>query len=404
MKYLIIGAGPAGLSLAARLMKSGEDSFIVLEREGEAGGLCRSTTVNNAPFDFGGGHFLDVRNQRVNRFLFEFMPEEEWNIFVRNSKISLHNQFINHPIEANIWQMDIDLQVSYLKSIAAAGCNKGVEMPEKFVEWIYWKLGSQIADDYMIPYNRKMFSDDLNELGTYWLNKLPNVNFEEILLSCLQKKAYGRQPGHTKFYYPIKYGYGELWKRIGNELKKHVEYHKCVSSLDIVNKNVETTDGSKYKADTIITTIPWRAWKSITGLPYNISKNISKLKHSSIETRYFEGKIDSNAHWIYYPESGLPYHRILAAHNFCQKSVGYWTETRAERVDMFTEEEVGCKSFLSEYAYPLNTIGKETVMKELLEYVKPFRIHGLGRWGEHRHYNSDVVVELAINLADKIRV
>lgn len=27
----------------------------------------------------------------------------------------------------------------------------------------------------MLPYNKKMFGDELNELGTYWLEKLPNV-------------------------------------------------------------------------------------------------------------------------------------------------------------------------------------------------------------------------------------
>ena len=71
-----------------------------------------------------------------------------------------------------------------------------IEKPEAFVDWIYWKLGDKIADDYMIPYNQKMFNKELNQLGTYWLEKLPNVSFEETLLSCLQKKAYGTQPGH----------------------------------------------------------------------------------------------------------------------------------------------------------------------------------------------------------------
>ena len=42
VKYLILGAGPAGLTFANRLKQSGEDSFLVVEKETEAGGLCRS--------------------------------------------------------------------------------------------------------------------------------------------------------------------------------------------------------------------------------------------------------------------------------------------------------------------------------------------------------------------------
>ena len=43
MKYLILGAGVAGLTFAIRLKQiRGEDSFLILERNYEAGGLCRS--------------------------------------------------------------------------------------------------------------------------------------------------------------------------------------------------------------------------------------------------------------------------------------------------------------------------------------------------------------------------
>ena len=105
MKYLILGAGPAGLTLANRLKFAGENSFLVLEKESEAGGLCRSLIIDGAPFDIGGGHFLDVRRPLVNEFLFQFMPEEEWNLFVRDSRIEVNGNIISHPIEANIWQM-----------------------------------------------------------------------------------------------------------------------------------------------------------------------------------------------------------------------------------------------------------------------------------------------------------
>ncbi len=143
MKYLILGAGPAGLTLANKLkQQGGQNSFLLLERESVAGGLCRSQDVDGAPFDIGGGHFLDVRRQHVNEFLFDFMPEDEWDKYNRDSRIIVNENIVTHPIEANIWQMKTNAQVEYLKSIAVAGCNQGgVRMPKDFVEWIYWKLG-----------------------------------------------------------------------------------------------------------------------------------------------------------------------------------------------------------------------------------------------------------------------
>ena len=278
VKYLILGAGPSGLSFANRLKQNGETSFLVIEKEHEAGGLCRSVTVDGAPLDIGGGHFLDVRRPKVDEFLFGFMPEEEWNRYERDSRISFDGGYINHPFEANIWQMKPEKQQEYLDSIAEAGCNKGQEMPKDFVDWIYWKLGKKIAEEYMLPYNEKMFGRNLNILGTYWLDKLPNVSYEETLESCKNKRAYGAQPGHAEFFYPKEYGYGELWLRMQEAIKDQIILNSSVKRMDTVQKEVTCEDGTVYHADIIITTIPWMEFEQINGMPEELWQEIKSLK------------------------------------------------------------------------------------------------------------------------------
>lgn len=388
--------------MANRLLQMGIDDFMVLEKESEAGGLCRSAEVDGAPFDIGGGHFLDVKRPKVNEFLFEFMPESEWDLYDRDSRIAVNGNLIGHPIEANIWQMQMEDQVEYLKSIATAGCNRGEDMPEDFVDWIYWKLGDKIADDYMLPYNQKIFYKDLNELGTYWLEKLPNVSFEETLRSCLEKKPYGTQPGHAQFYYPKKYGYGELWLRMAKELGDKLRCDSKVTQLDMDNRTVMLSDGSSYQAKLIITTIPWRSISRLVGMPDELLADVNTLKHSSVETRYYNQNLDTKAQWIYYPNPELAYHRILVRHNFCPNSKGYWTETNSERIELIPQEEQANFHYTNEYAYPLNTIGKPQKMERLSAWAKERGVYPLGRWGEHQHYNSDVTVERALEMAEFI--
>lgn len=400
MKYLILGAGPAGLSLGNALLKKNKKDFLILEAENEAGGLCRTKTVDGAPLDIGGGHFLDTRRAKVNEFLFEFMPADEWNLFVRNSKIDVNGKYIDHPFEANIWQFDTDIQIEYLKSIAKAGCNTNKKMPVSFTEWIYWKLGNKIAEDYMIPYNKKMFGDSLDSLGTYWLEKLPNVSFEDTLRACLTRKSCGDQPGHTTFYYPKVHGYGELWNRMADNLGDKIYYNQRVVAINFLNNSVKTIDGNIYKADMIISTIPWMEFKEIVGMPDELKKSISLLKYTSVQIKYCNEILDTEAHWIYYPDSRLDYHRILLRHNFCPNSKGYWTETNVDRVKDVTDD--GMYKYLNKYAYPLNTIDKPKVIGRLLNWSKGYNVYGLGRWGEHEHYNSDLTVELALNFSKNV--
>lgn len=400
VKYLILGAGPAGLTFANRLKELSEDSFLVLEKEQEAGGLCRSVMVDGSPFDIGGGHFLDVRRPAVNTFLFRFMPKEEWKLFKRDSRIVIGDQQVGHPLEANIWQLPVDSQVEVLSSIARSGCNSGKQKPGKFKDWIIWKLGDRIAEMYMLPYNRKMFADELDELGTYWLEKLPDVSFEDTLRSCLEHRAYGKQPGHASFYYPEKYGYGELWLRMAAEIASNILYQVDVTGIDLEKKTVTAADGHIWEAEYIITTIPWRSFETIEGMPQEIVSSVKKLKSSAIETRYIGEKLDTKAQWLYIPDEKKPYHRILVRHNFCQGSRGYWLETRKERVSLYREEAEF--TYMNEYAYPLNTVGKPEIMDRLLGFCRTKGVYGLGRWGEHSHYNSDLVVELALKLAEKM--
>ncbi|NBH25610.1 amine oxidoreductase [Lachnospiraceae bacterium] len=394
VKYLILGAGPAGLSFACKLSQEGERNFLVLEKEDTAGGLCRSEIVDHAPIDIGGGHFLDTKDNEVLDFLFHFMPQEEWNLFKRDSHIEIGNLQIDHPMEANIWQMNIDNQIEYLKSIAVAGCNAGIKKPELFSQWIIWKLGRRIADDYMLPYNQKLFGSNFEELGTYWLEKLPNVSFEETLRSCIEKKPYGKEPAHTFFYYPKKYGYGEVWRRMADSIKNKIIYGYKVKMLDVVNRVIN----NEYAAEYIINTCPWSDFE-LDNIPYNLKADTNLLKYVSICVEYDNKELASPAQWVYIPSQEVMEHRILIRKNFITGAKGYWKEINFERY----KNESNKVSYCNTYSYPVNSMDKPRIMNSLLSSMKLKNIFGLGRWGEWEHLNSDAVVRHALNLVQIIK-
>ena len=133
-------------------------------------------------------------------------------------------------------------------------------------------------------------------------------------------------------------------------------------------------------------------------MPEEIRSSIKELKYSSVQTEYFSQNLNTEAQWIYYPDPTISYHRILVRHNFCPDSRGYWTETNGDRI-VNTQSEF---RHFNKYAYPLNTLDKPKIMSNLLQWTEAHNVYGLGRWGEHQHYNSDVTVELALKMAEKL--
>jgi protoporphyrinogen oxidase len=392
-KYAILGAGPSGLSLAHALVERGENAFIVIEKENEAGGLCRSQTVNGHPLDTGGGHFLDTKREKVLNFLFKFLPEPEWKRYSRKSVIAIRGREVDYPLEGNLWQLPVKDQLDFLESLATCGCVSGLPMPTSFEEWISWKLGDLIASEYMLPYNQKLWGCDLGQLGTYWLSKLPNASFRESLQSCLERSGKGSLPAHGEFLYPKAYGYGEVWARMANALGDKLRLNTPIESLDV---NTGVINGV-IQADTIVTTIPWPCWTNFSALPKRIDDLIGKLRYSSIDIDYWPANINSPAHWIYCPDLNQSYHRILCRANFVLGSVGHWTETNTHRASKH-----GSWFQTNPYSYPISTQDKPDTIKSILEWGTDHGIVGLGRWGSWDHFNSDVVVEQAMDLATQL--
>ncbi len=397
VKYVVLGAGPSGLAIANGLISQGvnQSEILVLEKEPSVGGLCRSELVDGAPLDTGGGHFLDVRRQNVLDFLFKFLPREEWQLFNRIAKIRLRASEIDHPLEANLFQLSVKDQVNFLESIAQAGCVCGDTEPDTFEKWIYWKFGDLISNDYMLPYNKKIWSMNLDELGIYWLHKLPNVSFRETLESCLERSPMGTLPAHGTFLYPKNYGYGEVWRRMGQSLGKSLLLNYDLKSLDIKRHLIN----DEFEYQHLITTIPWSSWQLFSEVPPVIAASIEELKYSSIDVDYHHNSLENSAHWIYEPNPDISFHRILLRSNFIGSANGYWTETNSKRSPKLTD---GGVRFSNEFAYPINTINKPASISRILSWADSNLIHGLGRWGCWEHMNSDVAVDQALSLAIRL--
>lgn len=406
--YIVLGAGITGLTLLKKLREKGCNNILGLEAEKEAGGLCRTFYIDGHACDIG-GHFFQTKFKDVEEFVFSSFPKEKmYQINPRISKINIHGQDIDYPLEANIWQLPVDKQVEYLISVIRNGEALGKPEPKNYEEWIRWKLGNKICDEYLIPYNSKIWGILSSEMDIDWLHKIPRIEVEEILKDSLEKtQDVEKYPAHIRPYYPLSGGYGRVIEAIAADINKFIRFNCKVTRLQYLEDEKTWIVNNEFKAKNIINTTPWPDLYEAMGKPQEISKEIVKIKYNKLVISLFE--TDENPtpyHWRYIPDLKEQHHREFFISNFAKdsKNYGTFTETNADRFDAekLTFKGRNLFNYTTPAAYPLPLIGKTKAITAILDFFKPKHLYGVGRWGEHQHHNHDVCIKHALDFVNAL--
>lgn len=402
---IIIGAGITGVSVARLLQKKGNNNFIILEKSKEPGGLCRSINHQGHNLDIGGGHFLCTKYPEVYDFIFEHIPKSKFNFYPRVSKIEIEDTIIDYPVEANIWQLPIKKLIEYLISAMQSGEQLKKKEPKNYEEWIHWKLGEKIANNYMLPYNKKIWGVNPSEMDIDWLHKIPRLDLTEILRSSLEKNSDPKfMPSHSGFYYPKKGGFQVIFDSIYKEIKGSVVLDYQIKSIR--KKGGVWVINNEIYAKKVINTAPWTALETALSPASTLKKHFKNLKSNSIVVSLFESKYSHNWHWLYVPEIKKKFHRLFYISNFSESSKrgGIYSETNIKRwsKNNTMEGKRPIYEHKNEYAYPIPVLNHVKSIDKILKYYEKKSLYGVGRWGQWNYFNSDVCIKEAMNFVNRI--
>src|ERR1700712_5827770 len=98
-EVVIIGAGPAGLTAAYMLTKRGVRPT-VLEGDAMVGGISRTAVRDGWRFDIGGHRFF-TKVGRVSRLWHEILPDEQFLLRPRMSRIYYGGKLYDYPLVAS---------------------------------------------------------------------------------------------------------------------------------------------------------------------------------------------------------------------------------------------------------------------------------------------------------------
>ena len=299
-KYLIIGAGISGL-MFANIKK---DNYIIIEKESEIGGYCRTIYKDGFIWDYA-GHFFHFKTDEMKKFFIDNMKNEKLIEQDKNTKIYYKGKLIDYPFQTNIHQLEKQEFIDCLYDLY----NKAEkEEYDSFLDMLYGKFGKSIVEKFLKPYNEKLYACDLNSLDKEAMGRFfPYANIKQIINNM---KDETNNSYNNKFLYPENGAMSFLNNLYNNLDKEKIKLNTEIISINYNNKTAVTNNNEVIKYEYLINTSPLNKFLEIT----EDSKDKELLKNLSynkvlVFNLGFEKKSNFKEHWIYFPDKEINFYR-----------------------------------------------------------------------------------------------
>jgi protoporphyrinogen oxidase len=314
---VILGGGLTGLSAAFHL---GDVPSVVVEREAEPGGLCRSFREDGFTFDCT-GHLLHLREPRYQALVESLLP----GAMARHDRRALvhsHGVETDYPFQANLHGLPKGVVKECVAGFVEALVRReraGDPDPARasFREWVEAVFGRGIAAHFMLPYNAKLWRTDLEEIECGWVSwSIPRPTLSEVLEGALGATVRGLGYNPT-FLYPRAGGIRALPDAFARRLERsgaaELRTGCEVAAIDARARTVRLASGGTLPYERLISTLPLDALlRACSGLPETIGplgRALRAVRVLNICLGVDRAEV-SRAHWIYFPEPETSFYRI----------------------------------------------------------------------------------------------
>jgi len=419
---IILGGGLAGLSTGYHLRN---DKYLILEKENQVGGLCRSVNIKGYVFDYA-PHIFFTRNDYVMNLVTNLLKN---NLIkqIRKAYIYLKDTYVEYPFEVNLNGLPEDV----IKECINGVINRSKEKPRNFKEWIYTTFGEGIAKHYMIPYNEKIWKYDLSKMNIDWISdRVPSPSVEDMKKGAVGKLDKDFGP-NAVFFYPKFGGIGALAQSLAqsqstislNSEVIEIKHKKNETEIVYTKNNEMRKINSKY----VISSIPLPTLiKMFNDVPEEVIKAAKSLVFNSlvcINIGIKRPKI-SEKNWIYFPEKDLIFNRISFPMNFSEfttprnrSSILIEVTHRRNEIDIEEIKEKVIDGLITskiiresdkldvcdvsqfKYAYVIYDLNHKKNVRTIHEFLKDNTIIPIGRYGEWKYLNMDKAILSGKNTA-----
>lgn len=296
-KVLIIGAGPAGLTAAYKLLKSNQDIEVtILEASENIGGISRTYNYKNNRMDIGGHRFFS-KDKRVTDLWNEIMPmqgkpakddiilnnqkkyvdggpdpEKEDRVMLlrrRVSRIFFLRKFFDYPISMKFETFkNMGLKNTWVAGWGYIGSCLHKRKETNLENFYINRFGKPLYEMFFEDYTTKVWGISPKEISADWgAQRVKGLSLFKALGEIIAKpfkKLFHSKKVETslieEFSYP-KYGPGQLYEAMANEIIKmggKIIFNEEVNHIEVNNHHIEKikTNNHEYVADYYISSMP----------------------------------------------------------------------------------------------------------------------------------------------------
>lgn len=314
VRTLIIGAGVTGLATAAALGERGDHDYLVLERDSEVGGYCKTIKREGFVWDYS-GHFFHFKHPEIEAWLRERMPRQRIRDVVKRSFIDYRGRLIDFPFQKNIHQLpqaefiDCLYDLYFARAPAELLGNyappKAPPAEQSFEAMLYARFGRSIAEKFLIPYNEKLYACDLGSLDKDAMGRFfPHADLTDIIRNM---KVANNATYNATFTYP-EGGAIEYVKALESAVRPEgISLSEAILSIDL-DARVARTDKREIKFERLVSSAPFNRLLSIARVPHD--ESIYSWNKVLVFNLGFDRKGPKDVHWIYYPDREVVFYRV----------------------------------------------------------------------------------------------
>jgi protoporphyrinogen oxidase len=317
VRTLIVGAGVSGLATAAI---GRDDDYLILERDTEIGGYCKTVRRAGFVWDYS-GHFFHFKHPEIEAWLRERMPGQRVVTVHKRSFISYAGGLIDFPFQRNIHQLPKDELVDCLHDLYFAQAPRALlgplapperadeaadaRPPASFKEMLYRRFGRSIAEKFLIPYNEKLYACDLGTLDVDAMGRFfPHANLTEIVRNM---KVADNASYNSTFTYP-EGGAIEYVKALASAVKPGaIALDEGLVSVDLERRIARTTK-REIRFERLVSSAPFNHLVELCGLPH--APGVFTWNKVLVFNLGFDRKGPRGVHWTYHPSRERCFYRV----------------------------------------------------------------------------------------------